>query len=346
MKWVLITGILVYMLLVSCSLGSAQPANMKVVNVMIDADIPASASTAQFQEASILLDNIYGQLNERGLGATFFIVQDIVQPYGRLRLTYIGKDPKFELAMSGKSSDENLSTKSYSEQKTLLQTSKDYVEACKVCGKNEIIASGFMPQSFNQNEDTYKVLDELGIEYDAGFQAGLIYAPGHQDDVWPYKLEGYDFYAVPVSTYNISGQKVPIQDKYFDKKGFTSSQWYDALTGKFVEAQANDQPMVILLTKSISGSGDYLEAFKNFLDFALSNDATFVTTMDLVNMSREEGYMPQAKESGRPEDDESIAISIETLGNTTNITNITSVRNVTKCATCDSEAQINASINN
>ncbi|MCK9566414.1 MAG: hypothetical protein M0Q43_10235, partial [Methanothrix sp.] len=223
---------------------------------------------------------------------------------------------------SGSHSGEKLSTKSYSDQKAILQKSKEYIESCRVCGENEITARGFMPQSFDQNKDTYKALDDLGIEYDTGFQAGLIYAPGHQDDVWPYQVKGYNFYAVPVSTCSLSGQKVPLQDKYFNDSGLTSAQWYDALVGKFEEAQGNNEPEVIVLTKSVSGSGDYLDALKRFLDYAISKDAKFVTTMNLVNMSREEGYVPPSPTSGKcitcgQDGGESNTIEIAVLKNNT-----------------------------
>ena len=60
-----------------------------------------------------------------------------------------------------------------------------------------------MPPLFDQNEDTYKVMDDLGIKYDAGFQEGIIYAPGHENDVWPYNVEGYGFYAVGQHVHSI-----------------------------------------------------------------------------------------------------------------------------------------------
>ena len=337
MKGEILIGILACILIMS-PIGSAQSEAKSVVNLMIDADIPTSASKDEIGRTADVLDQIYRQLDNRNLGATFYATEDLVQSYGRLRLTYIGKNPHFELAMGGSSLDEKLSSKPYSKQKTILQKSKEAIEACKVCGKNEIAAWGFKPQSFDQNEDTYKVLDELGIEYDAGFQAGLIFAPGHQDDVWPYKLEDHDLYAVPVSTYDLSGQIVPLQDRYFNESGLSSAQWYDALEAKFNAAKASDEPMVIILTKSISGSGDYFEAFKKFLDFATSNDATFVTTMDLVNMSREEAFVPPARAT--KEDEISVGVSIDELGATANATSTNE-----ECTTCG-KAEINASNTN
>jgi hypothetical protein len=306
------------------SLGCAHSADKTIINLNIDADIPAMASDDQGREASDLLHAMGQQLTAKGIVATFYATQDLIRTPARLRMTALGRE-NFELAMSGNSSNEKISTESYSEQKAILQTSKDYVTACRVCGVNEIAVSGFMPQSFDQNEDTYKVLDELGIEYDTGFQAGVIFAPGHDADVWPYKMEGHKFYAVPVSTYNLSGKKVPLQDRYFNENDLTSDQWYNALVDKFNEIQGKDEPMVIILTRSISGSGDYFEIFKKFLDFATSKGATFVTTKDLVNMSRNEEYVPPAKASEKcatcdKDKEESVGLSIEATNATENAT--------------------------
>ncbi len=293
-----LVGILAGILLVSLIGGAQTSEKPHVVNIMIDADISASASKEQGIETSESLKNIHEILLAKDIGATIFVPQDIVRSYAKLRVTEIGRDPKIELALSGNHSGEKLSVESLSDQRQILKTSKEYVEYCRVCGENEIIALGFLPQSFDQNKDTYKVLDELGIKYDAGFQAGVIYAPGHQDDVWPYKLEGYELYAVPVSTIELSGQKVPLQDMHFNESGLSSDVWYDALKDKFDESQGKNEPMVILLTKSVSGSGDYLDALKRFIDFATSKDANFVTTMDLVNISRGEAYVPFANDTG------------------------------------------------
>ena len=179
-----------------------------------------------------------------------------------------------------------------------------------------------MPQSFDQNNDTYRILDEMGIQYNAGFQEGVIFAPGHQDDAWPYQMEGHNFYAVPVSTYSLSDKKVPLHDRYFKENGLTSSQWYDALTGKFSEAQNNDEPVVIVLTASISGNGEYQDVLTQFLDLVVTQDASFVTTMDLVNMSRQKGYQPPAPASKvcttcGQEDEKSVEIGVVVASNNT-----------------------------
>jgi hypothetical protein len=297
---------------------------------MIDIDIPASPTKEQVFAAESNLLNMRNEMEKRDLKATFFSTYDVITTRIRLRLTEIGRSPNLELAFSGNNSNEKISTKSYAEQKSILVRSKKAVENCRVCGENEIVASGFMPQSFDQNNDTDKILDELGIKYDAGFQEGVIFAPGHQDDAWPYLMEGHNFYAVPVSTYNLSDQKVPLQDRYFIENGLTSSQWYDALAGKFSEAQKDDEPVVIALTASISGSGDYLDALKQFLDLVVSQDASFVTTMDLVNMSRQEEYQPPAPTTKEcttcgQQDEKSVEIGVVvTSNNTTEVATVDS----------------------
>lgn len=258
-----------------------------IVNLMIDTQLPSSTSTKESVSKAIdNLDNIYNKINDRGLVGTIFSTQEVLKTTVNLDLTRIGFSSKFELGMSGNNSDEKISALPYADQLASLKRSKKYVESCKICGKNNITVYGFMPPSFDQNQDTYKALDNLDIQYDAGFQAGLLYAPGHESDVWPYLMEGHEFYAVPISTYTQSGNKAPLQDSYFKENGMSASQWYDALVAKFDEIQGKDEPMVIVLTTSVSGSGDYLDALNKFLDHALSKKASFVTTEQLVYLAK------------------------------------------------------------
>jgi hypothetical protein len=248
----------------------------EIVNLIVDLDSPVA-------DINNLL-NIYNAAVEKNLSWTLSLTENAALD-SRLFLAQLGRFDQIELGMSGNYSDEKLSTKSYEEQKAILTRSEERVKKCNICGINEITVRGFKPQSYDQNKDTYKVLDELGIGYDAGFKAGILYAPGHENDVWPYKVENHNFYAVPVSTYTLSGEKVALDDQEIKDKGLSSSQWYDLLVGKFDEASGKDEPMVISLSTSVSGTGDYLDALKQFLNYAASNNAKFVKTSDLVNMS-------------------------------------------------------------
>jgi hypothetical protein len=257
-----------------------------VIDLIIDAQYPPSANEEQVVVAEKNLEDIYNKINRSGLVGTVFSTQDALNSRIDLRLTYIGAYSDFELGMSGIHPNENISTLSYADQKEALAKSKLWTEAAKICGQNNVSVYGFMPQSFNQNEDTYRVLDDLEMQYDTGYQAGLLYEPRHENDVWPYLVEGHKFYAVPVSTYNLSGKKVVLQDSYFKDNGMSAAQWYDALATKFEQIQGKDEPMVISLTTSVSGSGDYLDALKKFMDYATVKNAKFVTTNQLVQMAK------------------------------------------------------------
>jgi hypothetical protein len=286
MRYPIYWSIFACLLLITMIGVSQSEDKTSIVNMMITADVPISPTDEQAKEAEANLLAIFDEIDRRNLLATVFATDDLVSTNARLRLTAIGINPKFELAMSGTHLDEKISSESYDLQRTALIKSRQSVETCQVCGKNEITIRGFLPQSFDQNQDTYKILDELGIEYNAGFQAGILYAKGHENDVWPYQVEGHKFYAVPVSTYTLSDKRLVLQDSYFNDSGLGASQWYDALTGKLDEIQGKDEPLVVSLTTSTSGSGDYLDAFKRFMDYAVSKKASFVTTKQLVDMTK------------------------------------------------------------
>jgi hypothetical protein len=282
----LIMFALLAMILATIVPSVAQSSNGSIINLIINFKSPLTESNEDVNQADTYIGNIYTEINSRSLVGTVFSTQDVIRKGLGLELTRIGYESSFELGISGNHSDENISVLSYANQKDELEKSKKWVEASKVCGQNEIKVSGFMPQSFEQNGDTYRALDEIGILYDAGFQAGLLYMPGHETDVWPYLVKGHKFYAVPISTHSLLDKKFVLQDSYFQNKGLDSSQWYDALVGKFEEIQNKDEPLVIGLTTSVSGSGEYLDALSKFLDYAISKNAKFVTTEQLVTLAK------------------------------------------------------------
>ena len=124
----------------------------------------------------------------------------------------------------------------------------------------------------------------MGMIYDAGFKAGVLYLPGHEKDTKQY------LYAVPISTYNQSGERIYLSDRFAkDEKKLSGSQWADILRGKFDESARNGDPVVVVFDNQITGKdAAYLDAYLKFIDYAFSNKATFVTTSELVNISRGE----------------------------------------------------------
>ncbi|MEA2045953.1 MAG: hypothetical protein U9N48_05460 [Euryarchaeota archaeon] len=271
-----------------------------VVNMMIAADLAPSALDMPSEnrtdlEAFSLLDMV-DEIGPKKLNVTIYTTGDFISQRTddalyKLFATQVGSDPRHELAMHGMTTDELLGPMPYGEQYPLLREVKRLVESAYVCEGLKIVANGFGPQRFNQSETTYKILDKMGVVYDTGFQAGLVYLPGHEDDTWPYPAEGHSFYAVPVSTHTLSGEVVYLSDRLAKEElGLNGTQWYDLLVDEFVECAENDDPMVVVFHNFIFGSNEgYRDAYADFIDYATSKNATFVTTLELVEMAKSGG---------------------------------------------------------
>ena len=272
-----------------------------VVNAMIDFDSPASPTPDQVTQAFSSMVNLTNVIDSRGLNATIFASGDVAASQ-RLFVTTLGQKTNHELALNGNTKDEKLSSMPYSKQLELLTTAQKNINSCHICGGKVIPIRGFRPQSFDQNNDTLKVLGSLGFLYDVGFESGTLYMPGHKNDTWPYPVMGYNLYAVPVSTTNSSGVRVNLSDRYAKEDlGISGSKWYDLLAAKFDESAINGDPMVVIFSNQVSGSGDYLDAYKNFVTYATSKNAKFVTTMELINMTEVKsatGKLPALSVSG------------------------------------------------
>lgn len=256
-----------------------------VVNLMIDIDSPASPTPEQMNMVSSSIVNLTNQIDSRGLDSTFYVTGDTASS-DRLEITSIGSKANHELALHGNTTGEKLGALSYSEQEALLNKAKESIDAAHICGGRIIVIRGFRPQSFDQNENSYGILENMGYLYDAGFKAKIQYLPGHQNDTWPYRIANHSLYAVPVSTYNFAGERVYLYDRFIkEEEGLSGTKWYDLLVGKFDEATVNGDPVVVIFSNQVSGSGDYLNAYKNFVEYAISKNAKFVTTMELINMT-------------------------------------------------------------
>ena len=280
-KRVLYWGLAAFIILLVIS--GASLAKEPIVNLMIDLDSPDPTISPQNAAVFNSMNNLMGVIDSKGLNATIYVSGDIAS-YQRLAVTSLGSMSNHELALNGITKDEMLGHMTYAKQEALLKKAKDSIEAAYICGTTPVNLVGFRPQSFSQNNDTFKILQNIGIQYDAGFQSGILYLPGHKKDTWPYPIENYSIYAVPISTYNISGEAIYLSDRYAkEDKAFSASKWYDLLASKFDESAKNGEPVVVIFNNLISGSGDYYGAYKDFIDYAISRNARFVTTLELVN---------------------------------------------------------------
>lgn len=268
-----------------------------VVNIMIDAELSPFAQnlTAQeeeFVELSSLVEMLE-IIDSRGINATVYFTGDFAsKQIGNVSykdyVIRVGSKPNHEIALHSRMTAKKLGFMSYEQQFSLLTRAKAIIEEAYIQDNKSLIIKGFRPQYFNQSEDTYRVLDEMGMVYDSGYKAGILYFQGHKNDTWPYLVENHTFYAVPVSTHSMSGKLVHTCDLCSKEvSGLNGTQWSDLLASKFQECANRGDPMVVLFHNFVSGEdSEYMKAFREFVDFAASKNATFVTTMDLVEMAK------------------------------------------------------------
>ena len=277
--------------------GAADAEETATVNVMIGADLYQGSTEMTDDEMWDLEANSIAQmLNEidpHNLNVTVFVTGDYVSKIAgkalyKLYVTQVGSKMNHEMAMYGMTTGEELGPMPYGEQYPILREANRLVESAYICEGRIIEVKGFLPQSFSQSSTTYGIMDKIGIVYDAGYQAGLIYEPGHESDAWPYQVEGHNFSAVPISTHMLSGELVPLSDRYAKEDlDLSGAEWGDLLTSEFDECVESGDPMVVIFTNVITGQDEgYMEAYRNFIDYANSKDASFVSTLEMVEMSR------------------------------------------------------------
>jgi peptidoglycan/xylan/chitin deacetylase (PgdA/CDA1 family) len=285
---------IVLLSLAATGLASSRPV---VVNIMIDAEISSSAQNLTPEEQESLeispLVEMLEYIDSSGINTTVYFTGDFAsKQIGNISykdcINYVASKPTHEIALHSMTTSDKLGLMSYQKQLSLLTQARDLIEAAYSQDNKSSTIKGFRPQYFNQSEDTYNVLDEMGMIYDSGFKAGLLYTPGHMNDTWPYLMENHTFYAVPVSTFSVAGELHYACDLCSKEVvGWDGTQWSDFLIKKFFECADRGDPLVVIFHNLVSGEdSEYLTAFKKFIDFAASENAIFVTTMDLVEMAK------------------------------------------------------------
>jgi hypothetical protein len=164
------------------------------------------------------------------------------------------------------------------DQETRLRTAKRFLEDDYICGGKEFKIQGYKPQAGSFDENAYELLDGLKIGYLVDETGSIPQSIGQSR---PYRLDNYNFHIVPLST----NEGLTLSDKNAYQAGLNSAQWYDLLVREFEESRANGEPMSVVFTNTVSGSGDYLEAYRDFIDYATINNADIVMTRELVEVS-------------------------------------------------------------
>ena len=247
-----------------------------VLNLIIKMEqSPLAEGKSQVEKENLEMNSTINLLNEvdsKGHVVSISVTGDIANIIYPLYVTMLGSKENHELMMGGMNGGDKLV--SFEDQDARLRKTKRYVEDDYICGGKQSKVAGYlpMPDSFNQSQ--YKILDDLAILYLVD-EMGL---PESQGKIAPYLMNGSAFYVVPVS----EGQACRMQDGSAKAAGLNGTQWYNQLVGKFDDSAGKGEPMVVVFTNTVSGSDEYLDAYKKFVEYAASKGASFVTTKELV----------------------------------------------------------------
>jgi hypothetical protein len=246
-----------------------------LLNLMIDME-QSSQAAEQPPAVGRMLEvnstiNLTNELDPRGLNFTIYVIGEIADQTYPLYVTLLGSKTNHELALAGMSTGESLV--SLSDQETRIRRAKRYIENDYVCGGRQFKVEGYKPQPDSVNESTYQLLDNLGIKYLVD-DFGLV----ESDEFWPYQMNNYSFYLVPISRSN----GAILSDRIAKQEGINASQWYDLLVKASEDAKAKGEPLSVVFTNTVSGSDDYLNSFRKFVEYSVDNGAQFLTTTELV----------------------------------------------------------------
>ncbi len=241
------------------------------VNLQIDAELEDTAG----------LQRIIDELARRSIPATVYVTADYANRNALLVRNIFERG--FEIALHGYYTGEQLASMTYAEQLDLLSRAKKALEGCKPCGTYKPIV-GFRPQYFSQNEDTYRVLDELGLTHNSGFKARELSLPGFEWAEAPYKAPGHGFMAVPLATIVRGESRIYLCDiACAQVLQMTAEEWREALLSALAQALESRMPLALLFHNWYTGDTTnytYWQPFVDFLD-AAQGKVTFVTTDQL-----------------------------------------------------------------
>ena len=260
--------------------GVAAEGGSGVLNLIIDMQQSPLAEGKSLAEKENLemnsTTNLLNEVDSRGLAVSIAVTGDIAYSVYPLYVTMLGSKSNHELMMGGMNGNDQLV--SFEDQDARLRKTKRYVEDDYICGGTQFKVAGFMPVPNSFNQSSYKILDDLAMLYlvdDVGM-------PESRGKTGPYLMNGSAFYVVPVSV----GQEVILKDRAAKDAGLNSTDWYNLLVGKFDESAGKGEPMVVVFTNTVSGFDEYLDAYKKFVEYAAVKGASFVTTKELVESSK------------------------------------------------------------
>jgi len=264
--------------------GGPVSANPVDVNSIIDADFPMSSTQFETDAAFGRILNLTNVIDDLGLNATIFVTPEMASNQSIL-VTSLGMRTGHELAV--KITDQSFGSMPVSEQEAYLKKAKESIDSAHICegpSANTVNTRGFMLPASAQNDSVYEVLDAMGARYKTELNQEIDQQQAHDKDAQPYRRANHSLYVVPVSSYFLNGERILLSDRYVrEEKQLSGTQWYDILVGRFDQSVRDEAAMIVIFNSTISGSGDYLDAYRKFINYADKKNAHFVSTIELVN---------------------------------------------------------------
>ncbi|MGB2984763.1 MAG: polysaccharide deacetylase family protein [Phycisphaerae bacterium] len=220
------------------------------------------------------------ELDARGVRATL-IVNEYVATEGCDQLQRYGQSGHEIMAygrpVEAPGETVTLTVLSYEEQEEVIARACSAIEEC--LGHD---VEGFRSYRFAHNDDTWQILDTLGIKYNLSFVAYSSNAlEGHTEDVWPYPVPGHDFWAVPMHSAEYAGNTRAFCDMPFSS--LPPADWEELMKSELLRMGEAGLPLKVEFHPYFSANDDgRWNAFLGFLDYAQEQGAEFITITQMM----------------------------------------------------------------
>ncbi len=192
---------------------------------------------------------------------------------------------------------ENLSLLDYAEQLEIINKSVSAVKNAVNKPKN---IADFKPQNLDYNDDTIKILQEIGMKSITAFfdaEETFVkcpYAKMVGKVTFPYPVTT-DFSAVPISDIKIGEKEILLDNNIFNE--ISSDDYFDYLKDEYDEHNETKDPMVIAVSPSETDE-EKLQAFSLFLDYVDEKGGVVKPTAPMTLLST---YIPYLHIISAPE---------------------------------------------
>jgi len=230
---------------------------------------------------------VMGALEDRGIIATILTKPDFVtENCDTISSLYANGYEVMAFARPETSDGDSttLSELTRAEQEAYITEIKTAIEDCLGA-----TIAGFRCTRFDQNEDTYEILDALGFAYDLGFVAHTEQClPGRSDETLPYRVAEYDFWAIPMHSVYLDGEWVAFCDNPLMSR-MEPAEWGALLQSELERMDSLGHPLLLEVHPYNTGADDdKFAAFENFLDYAIEQNARFITIAELVEWTQQQ----------------------------------------------------------